>query len=66
MHKEITRKEFVATLAFGMASILGVSTITHLLTGKTFPSPGVHPGYSSSPYGRGGESQAISARDTKA
>lgn len=38
LQKEMSRKEFLATLGFGLASILGFSTIIHLLTGKTFSS----------------------------
>jgi hypothetical protein len=58
MEKEMTRKEFLATLGFGVASILGFSTLIHLLTGKSFgPSRQVHNsyGYGSSAYGGGKE-----------
>lgn len=34
MHKEMTRKEFLATLGFGIATIMGFSTLLRLLTGK--------------------------------
>jgi hypothetical protein len=59
MEKEMTRKEFLATLGFGLASIMGFSTIIHLLTGKSFSNP-VHRhvssyGYGSSAYGGGRE-----------
>ena len=33
LQKEMTRKEFMATLGFGMLSIMGLSTIMRLLTG---------------------------------
>ena len=36
MQKEMTRKEFLATVGFGIASILGFSTILRLL-GKENP-----------------------------
>jgi hypothetical protein len=51
MQREVTRKEFLATVGFGVASIFGFSTLIHLLTGKSF---GVHHsgmGYGSSSYG---------------
>lgn len=52
--KEISRKEFLATLGFGVASIVGFSTIIHFLTGKSVEShlsQRVSSGYGSSPYG---------------
>jgi hypothetical protein len=55
MQKEMTRQEFLMTLGLGLASIMGFSTIIHLLTGR---SVGNHlssqqtSGYGSSPYGR--------------
>lgn len=54
--KEMSRKEFLATLGFGLASVMGFSNIIHLLTGKSVDShlrrqSGV--GYGSSPYGGG-------------
>jgi len=54
MQKEMTRKEFVATLALSLGSIMGFSTIIHLLTGKSLSSHIGHQrsGYGSSPYGR--------------
>ena len=36
MHKEMTRKEFLATLGFGIATIAGFSTILKML-GKNNP-----------------------------
>jgi hypothetical protein len=32
--RDMTRKEFLATLGFGLVSILGFSNLIHLLTGK--------------------------------
>jgi hypothetical protein len=51
MEKEMTRKEFIAVLGFGVASVLGFSTIIHLLTGKRSPLHHVTMGYGSSVYG---------------
>jgi hypothetical protein len=55
LQKEMSRKEFLATLGFGIASILGFSTIIRLLTGKSVDShlngKAGH-GYGVSPYGR--------------
>lgn len=34
MNKEVTRKEFLATLGFGVASLLGFSGIVKFLFGK--------------------------------
>lgn len=34
MSKEVTRKEFLATLGFGLASIFGISGILKFLLGK--------------------------------
>lgn len=52
MQKEMTRKEFLAALGFGMASILGFSTIIRVLSGHSSVSRHVQGGYGSSPYGR--------------
>lgn len=34
MQKEMTRKEFLATIGFGVASIFGLGTLLRLITGK--------------------------------
>jgi hypothetical protein len=34
MQKDMTRKEFLATLGFGVATVLGFSTLLRLITGK--------------------------------
>jgi hypothetical protein len=34
MQKEMTRKEFLATLGFGVATVFGLSTLLRLITGK--------------------------------
>jgi hypothetical protein len=57
LQKEMSRKEFLATLGFGLASVMGFSTLLHLLTGKSFSSQlehhqsEVNSGYGSSVYG---------------
>jgi len=57
MQKEMTRKEFLATFGLGLASIMGLSTIIHLLTGKSFDHHIRHQtvGYGASVYGGGKE-----------
>jgi hypothetical protein len=37
MQKEMTRKEFLATMGFGVATIFGFSTLLGMLTGKSNP-----------------------------
>ncbi len=50
--KEMTRKEFLATVGFGVAGIMGIGSIVKLLTGKGHGfSHSVSAGYGSSPYG---------------
>ena len=54
MQKEMDRREFLVTLAFGLASIAGFSTIIHLLTGKSIHErlgQYVSSGYGSTTYG---------------
>jgi hypothetical protein len=55
MEREMSRKEFIATLSFGVASIMGFSGIIHLLTGKSFSHRGISQtsGYGGSAYGGG-------------
>jgi len=57
MEKEMTRKEFIATLGFGLASIMGFSTIIRLLSGKSIDHHLRHfnSGYGSNVYGGGQE-----------
>jgi hypothetical protein len=60
MQKEMTRKEFLAALGFGVASIMGFSTIIRLLTGHSADSllhnnKSSSLGYGSSAYGGGTE-----------
>ncbi len=52
VQKEVTRKEFLTVLGFGVLSIMGLGAITKLLTGKGFSKHSVVQGYGSSPYGR--------------
>jgi hypothetical protein len=54
MQKEMSRKEFLATLGFGLASIMGFSSIIHLLTGKSFSHHGLtNHGFGNGAYGGG-------------
>jgi hypothetical protein len=58
MQKEMTRKEFLAAMGFGLASILGFSNIIRLLTGRSFESHFKNSssvGYGSNAYGGGKE-----------
>jgi len=56
MQKEMTRKEFLATLGLGIASIMGVSQIVHMLSGKSLGHYlKSSAGYGSSAYGGGSE-----------
>lgn len=52
MQKEMTRKEFITTVGFGLASIAGLSTLLHLL-GKKSPwdNAGTSFSYGGGPYG---------------
>jgi hypothetical protein len=53
MHKEMSRKEFLATVGFGMASLFGFSTALKFLFGKGQAAHGrvSTMGYGSSAYG---------------
>lgn len=54
MQKEMTRKEFLATLGFGAATVFGLSTLLHLFTGKENPlhrNNAQSLGYGGGPYG---------------
>jgi len=55
LQKEMSRKEFLTTLGFGAASLLGFSSILHFLTGKNATShlrqKSSASGYGSSSYG---------------
>jgi len=58
MQKEMSRKEFLATLGFGLASIMGFSTIIRFLTGKSIDhhlGQKASNGYGSTAYGGGKE-----------
>ena len=48
--KQMTRKEFLATLGVGVASVMGLSTILRVFNGKTHLG-GATSGYGSSTYG---------------
>jgi Trp operon repressor len=51
MQKEMSRKEFIATLGLGIASVLGFSSILKLLFGKGQQTQNISAGYGSSAYG---------------
>ncbi len=52
MQKEMTRQEFITTLGFGLASILGFSSVLRLLFGKGQQHQSSAPrGYGASTYG---------------
>jgi hypothetical protein len=54
LQREVTRKEFLATLGLGVASVMGFSNLIRLLTGKSVESHLTHKsssGYGSSGYG---------------
>lgn len=52
--KEMTRKEFLATLGLGTAAVLGLGNILNLLHGNSPFMQSSHKsrGYGSSPYGK--------------
>jgi hypothetical protein len=49
--KEVTRKEFLTVLGIGAMSIMGLGTLTKLLSGKSLLKHHSVQGYGSSPYG---------------
>jgi len=53
MQKEMTRKEFLATVGFGVATLFGLSALIKLLTGKENPlqQNGKSLGYGGGAYG---------------
>ncbi|MET0779424.1 MAG: hypothetical protein ABWY71_01180 [Candidatus Saccharimonadales bacterium] len=51
MQKEVTRKEFLATLGLGVATVLGFGSIIRFLSGNGQASNHVPAGYGSSVYG---------------
>lgn len=52
MQKEMTRKEFLATMGFGVATIFGFSSLVTMLTGKNNPFQQQNTmGYGSGAYG---------------
>lgn len=55
LQKEMTRKEFIATMGLVVATALGFSGLVKMLTGKSLQMPDSSQnlfGYGSSPYGR--------------
>lgn len=58
MQREMSRQEFLVTLGFGLASVLGFSSLLRFLTGKSLSTQlrgHSSLGYGSSPYGGGRE-----------
>ena len=53
MQKEMTRKEFLTTMGFGVASVLGFSSLLKMLFGKgeQHHAQTAHMGYGASVYG---------------
>jgi hypothetical protein len=54
VQREMSRKEFLATIGFGMASLFGLSTILRFLFGKGQQAHGgraINTGYGASTYG---------------
>ncbi|HKR81468.1 MAG TPA: hypothetical protein VJR27_00510 [Candidatus Saccharimonadales bacterium] len=51
MQKEMTRKEFIGTLGFGLASIFGLSSILRFVFGKGDARNNASLGYGSNVYG---------------
>ena len=51
MKKEMTRKEFLATMGVGVASIMGFSGVVKLMSGKSLTGNKSGMGYGSSSYG---------------
>lgn len=51
MQKEMTRKEFLATLGFGVATIMGLSTLLTLLGKKNPLTDHADLGYGAGSYG---------------
>lgn len=50
LHRDMTRKEFLATVGFGVASLFGVAALVRMLTGRDFGSQN-RLGYGAGPYG---------------
>ncbi len=50
MQKEMTRKEFIGTIGFGLASLFGLASILRLVFGKGTRTAS---GYGASSYGGG-------------
>lgn len=52
VQNEVTRKEFLAIIGFGVISIMGFGTLIELLTGKSLSHrPSASVGYGSGAYG---------------
>lgn len=52
LHKEMTRKEFLATAGLGLATVFGFSAVLRLLSGKSLSlQQSSQYGYGGGPYG---------------
>ena len=51
LQKEMSRKEFLATVGYGLASLVGVAGVLRLFGHKGFSRSSARHGYGSSPYG---------------
>lgn len=59
LKKEMTRKEFLATMGLGLASVLGFSSLLQMLSGRGMDRGAVTEGYGSSAYGGAARSDRV-------
>jgi hypothetical protein len=53
LHREMSRKEFLAVAGLGLCSLLGIGSIVRLLSGKSFKNQASALGYNGGVYGGG-------------
>ena len=51
MQKEMSRKEFLATIGLGIVTVMGFSTLVNTLMGSKNNQQQTNAGYGSNPYG---------------
>jgi len=51
MQKEMSRKEFLATIGLGIVTVMGFSTLVNTLMGSKNNQQQANVGYGSNPYG---------------
>ena len=51
MQKEMSRKEFLATIGLGIVTVMGFSTLVNTLMGSKNNQQQANAGYGSNPYG---------------